>query len=137
MKKLFILGFITIMATVGISCKSNKNVSSFGFSFKTGEPKKGKKPSTAKMMEGTWDLFSIDGKELAKDKVFTYVFKADGNGSMEFKKNISLKWEVKQKDGKEYLATITDKTEEFEIKSINDKEVVLVDKAGDVVLRKK
>ena len=133
MKKLFILSFVAIMATVAIGCKGKAKTET-----KTEEPKKEEKPSTAKLMEGDWNLISIAGKEMPKDKSVTYNFKSDGTGTIVAgKKTTQMKWEVKQKDGKEFLSTKTEKDEEFEIKSIDAKKVVIVDKSGDIEMQKK
>ncbi len=149
MKKLL---FICLMAVLTVACggkfhtfKADSSASTNAKTdkkakteTKTEEPKKEEKPSTAKLMEGEWNLISFAGKEIAKEKTNTFTFKADGTGTIVAgNKTTQMKWEVKQKDGKDFLATKTEIDEEFEIKSIDAKKVVIIDIAGDVEMHKK
>jgi hypothetical protein len=63
---------------------------------------------------------------------------ADGTGISPNKK-AKLDWSVFEKEGKSYLITKEEKddADTFEIKSLEDKKVVLIDKKDEIVLVKK
>ena len=131
MKKLFFIGFIALLA---IACGSKKTEEKKGDETKTEETKK--ESSLKNMIVGTWVITSVGGEtapEGADEVVFT--FKADGTATGTGEAD--AKWEAKEKDGKKYIIITTDKVEETEIKSIDDKKMVLSDKGEEIVLTKK
>ena len=137
MKKLFIFGFMAIMAAAcGGKAASAEETKTTEETPKE-EPKKEEKKSTAQQLLGTWKIFSVSGEELSeKEKQMTITFKEDGTAKTTGNNEESMKWEVKETDGKAFLIVTTSKKEENEIKSIDDKKLVLIDKGTEITLTK-
>ena len=98
-----------------------------------------KEPTTKEKMIGEWFIESINGEEVTeKMKIESLLLNADGTGVSPTNKS-KLEWSVFEKEGKSYLTTKEEKDDAFtlEIKSLEDKKVVLMDKKDEIVLVKK
>jgi hypothetical protein len=137
MKKLILFAFV---ASIAFSCGNKKNEKSeknTEDSTKTTEVKK--EPSAKEKFVGEWSIASVNGKEVTeKMKLDVLTLSADGTGISPNKK-AKLDWSVFEKEGKSYLITKEEKdnADTFEIKSLEDKKVVLIDKKDEIVLVKK
>ena len=137
MKKLFLFAFV---ASIAFSCgnkKNEKTEKNTEDSTKTTEVKK--EPSTKEKFVGNWSIESVNGKEVTeKMKLEVLTLNADGTGLSPNKK-AKIEWSVLEKEGKSYLTTKEEKddADTFEIKSLEDKKVVLMDKKDEIVLVKK
>jgi hypothetical protein len=131
MKKLFLLGFIALMA---VAC-NNKN--SENKTDKETEDSKKEGSSLKDMIVGTWTLTSVNGDTIPEDGE-TVDVKFNADGTAEGAGDGTSKWETKEKDGKKYIiVTIDNETEETEIKSIDAKTMVLLDKDDEITFSKK
>lgn len=134
MKKLFFLGFIALMA-VACNNKNSENKTDKEAN-KTEEPKK-EGSSLKEMIVGTWTLTSVNADTIPEDGE-TVDVKFNADGTAEGAGDGTSKWEAKEKDGKKYIiVTIDNETEETEIKSIDAKTMVLLDKDDEITFSKK
>ena len=136
MKKLILFAFV---ASIAFSCGNKKNEKSeknTEDSTKTTEVKK--EPSSKEKFVGNWSFESVNGKEVTeKMKLEVLTLNADGTGLSPNKK-AKIEWSVLEKEGKSYLTTKEEKdADTYEIKSLEDKKVVLIDKKDEIVLVKK
>lgn len=137
MKKLILFAFV---ASIAFSCGNKKNEKSeknTEDSTKTTEVKK--EPLSKEKFVGKWSIESVNGKEVTeKMKLDVLTLSADGTGISPNKK-AKLDWSVFEKEGKSYLITKEEKddADTLEIKSLEDKKVVLIDKKDEIVLVKK
>ncbi len=136
MKKLILFAFV---ASIAFSCGNKKNEKSeknTEDSTKTTEVKK--EPITKEKLTGKWEVEMMNEKVITeKVKLDPLVLNADGTGT--FIKKAKIEWSVFEKEGKSYLTTKEEKddADTLEIKSLEDKKVVLMDKKDEIVLVKK
>lgn len=84
---------------------------------------------------GEWQLKTVSSEELTEKEKSTVInFKEDGNAINSRREKDVKKWEVKSKDDKEYLIL---GDEEFEIKSINDKKLIILQKDNEITFTRK
>ncbi len=133
MKKLFFLGLIALLAA---ACNNSTAKKSTVNNTEKEEAKKEKASSLKGMITGTWTLASVGGESIPEGEGIEFTFNADGTATGT--ENDAAKWEAKEADGKKYIViTSSDGIEESEIKSIDDKSMVIIDKNKEIILNKK
>lgn len=135
MKKLLFLGLIALMA---VACGSKADKKTDNEDNKTQDAKKQSKPdaSAKDLILGTWVISTVGGEAMPADApVFEVTFSADG--SVNTSDGKPGKWEIKEKDGKNFLVMTSNKVEESEIKTLDEKSFVLLDGKDELVFAKK
>lgn len=99
--------------------------------------KQSKSDASAKdLILGTWVISTVGGEAMPADApVFEVTFSADG--SVNTSDGKPGKWEIKEKDGKNFLVMTSNKVEENEIKTLDEKSFVLLDGKEELVFAKK
>jgi hypothetical protein len=135
MKKLFFLGFIALMA---VACGSKTDKKTDNEASKTDEAKKeeAKVTSAKDLILGTWVMSSVGGQAMpAEAPVFEVTFSADG--SVNTSDGKPGKWEIKEKDGKNFLIMTSNEVEENEIKTLDAKSLIILDGGMELAFAKK
>jgi hypothetical protein len=136
MKKLFFLGFIALMT---VACGNKADKKADNEANKTEEPKKEEAKSDASAKEtitGTWVMSTVNGEAMpAEVPTFEVTFSADG--SVNTSDGKPGKWEIKEKDGKNFLVMTSNQVEENEIKTLDAKTLIILDKGTEIAFAKK